>query len=138
MEGAPKEEGVDLSRRGFLKGLGAVGAVAAIGGTAYLATNQEEAREGTQDHEAPYTVPVDALSREEAMREIVHDVARVQTLERVRYSGQMPDTVTSEPLQYFFERFSPNLPSREDIEAEIVILNQRVSDLRDYRDTKSL
>ena len=139
MEGTPKEEDVDQSRRGFLKGLGALGATVAIGGVAYLSTHKEETSEDfSPKQEVPYAVPIEQLSREEVMEEIVHNVSRVQSLERLRDHDEMPDAIFGELLQYFFERFSPNAPSREDTEAEIAILNQRISDLRDYRDHVAL
>lgn len=138
MEGTPKgneEEGVNLTRRGFLKGLTGVAVVGAVG--AGLEACAPDEKKVAPEHEhvgAPYDTPIDALGKQELMNEIVHDVSRVQMLEQLRDHGQMSGDTTL--LEYFFARFSSSVPSRSDFDAEIAILEKRITDLRNHRDRK--
>jgi len=138
MEEAPKrdEEDIDRSRRGFLRGLGILGTAAAVGGVAFIAGKGEDdlMKESVPNQNAPYAVPVEHLTREEIMEEIVHDISRAQMLERFRDTGEMSGDTTL--LEYFFERFAPEAPSRTDIEAEISLIEHRIADLRTHRDQK--
>ena len=101
------EETPDNSRRAFLKNIGGLGAAVALGGVMYLKGRSEDHPE-TFKEEGPYHLPVAELSREETMREIVHNEGRIIRLNTLK--GEGAETGVDGPqnvdIKYFLERYS--------------------------------
>ncbi len=134
------EESVDQSRRGFLKGIGSLGALGAIGGAIYLKEESKEQLEEFEKGAEPYRVPVENMERkDDVMEEIVHNKGRITRLTALKREGFATeiDAPQNVDIVYFLKRYPgypTERPSIEDIETEINVLTKRIQELEEARD----
>jgi hypothetical protein len=132
-EGNPADEPRHLSRRGFLMGVGAVAGAALVGKGLLTGESPEDLKETAS---SPHDRPIESLSREETMREIVFNEGRIQALLSIEKGASIENNPQNASLEYFLRpyRQAGTCPTEENIGEEIQKLNERNTLLRAYRD----